>query len=166
MGLNGYVTAPVLSRNQAALAQFWGLNLRAGLQTPWLPAPWSLGLFGGFYYASMIVNPPEFGFSGLRGPEVLVTLERMLGAEGDGGQKIGGYLKFSPLSQDFGSLSAFMQEREWALGLSYRPGWIPGLIHRPLSLTLDLAQLKLTPFDQGVVESRSVSLGVSTDFPF
>lgn len=160
LGGTVYFTALPITTNQAVSARYIGLNFRAGYQLPSKLLPASLRnsmdvslLFGG-YYATMFVSEKKFGYENLMGPQIFPALNYQL----PNGDRIGGYFKFSPVTDGLSMLS--LSNNELALGA----GWTTKLKSgNPVSVTLDLAKLKVTK-DAKTVESTSVTLGGSYGF--
>ncbi|MBC7693690.1 MAG: hypothetical protein H7222_18130 [Methylotenera sp.] len=125
LGVTAYLTALQLKKpSQVTLTDsgvstadvsvhYLGLNLRLGYIFPQLKDPWRLALYSGFYYTTMLVNPKLFGFQNLSGPQLYPSLRRTLKK----GDAVVGYVKYSPVSNNFALLN--FSNREIAAGAAY-----------------------------------------------
>jgi hypothetical protein len=154
---SAYLTLLPFSNTVSNSVRFFGLNLRAGYSPSFVAIPWKLTLNFGYYFLTSLVNPPDFGFSDVGGPQLYPTLRRFF-KRGDSALI---YFKYSPVANHFQVLST--TSREIAMGLAYtRPvgraySW---------SATLDISnlQLDLPDENQYMMKLNTVSLGFGLGF--
>jgi hypothetical protein len=154
LGASGYLTLLPITKNTDSTARFLGLNLRVGYSLPWPREPWQIGLMAGWYYTTMIVSPPTFGFLSMAGPQLFPVVRYRFGS----GKAIATYFKWSPVSDSTSLMS--LGNYELAAGGAYV---IPLMNRRSVSVTLDAASLKLV-VGRVTIESLSVSLGGAYGF--
>lgn len=151
-GISGYVTAVPFSANQSGVsARFLGISGRVGYVLPQVSEPWRVVVMGGAYYTTMFTSQGSFGYANVGGPMLYPVVRRLL----SGGDSIGGYFKFSPVSNGFAFLSLLNRELAFGMNWVHRfRGW-----KRPVLFSLDYANLDLHV--QAVhVTSTSLTLGV------
>jgi hypothetical protein len=150
-GVSGYVTLAPITKNVDPDARFLGLNFRVGFHSPWPKRPWSVALLTGYYYTTMFVSPPRFGFQNMLGPQLFPAVSY----EFPGGKLLSSYMKFSPVSA--GGLDLSFANFEVAGGLSFAFGRVgPGRF----AATFDTSYLQLSI--SGVdISAFSSTLGVA-----
>jgi hypothetical protein len=155
LGLSLYLTAIQLTKsNPNNNVRYFGFNTRLGYIIDKVKDPWKLIVYGGFYYTTMIVDPSNFGFTNLSGPQVYPTIKRTLKNK----DSINGYIKYSPIAKQLSLLK--LTSREFALGTSYTHQLPNG---KTISATLDFANVVLQINDIAS-SSNSVTLGASYGF--
>lgn len=154
LGANLYFSlVPLASSIQGTWARFMGINVRGGYLKD-LDSRWTLGLNAGGYYTTMFVSQgARLGFEKLTGPHLTPTLRYQLNSR----MSLTPYFKFAPVSS---GTKISISDRELALGVSWTRMADTG---RPFSLSLDLADLKVT-IKSVLIRSRSASLMVSHAF--
>ncbi|MCM2277245.1 MAG: hypothetical protein NDJ89_04160 [Oligoflexia bacterium] len=149
---NAFATLATLAGSEGITARFLGVNVRAGVplaEAREVPESWSLRAYGGYYYTTMFVSDDLFGFRNMHGPQLYPAFQKTL----SGDERVAFYLKFSPVSPDFGDLS--LSNRELAAGAAWSRG--------PLSVTLDVSDIRLNVAGVGIRNS-TLSLGAAWSF--
>lgn len=119
---------------------------------------WVLELWAGYYYSSMLVTPPTFGFTGLDGPLLHPSVAKTFRS----GNILNFYVKYSPIFYSgIGFLS--LGNRELVVGGSY--DFEVGNTQY-IALTFEFTDLRFTlPVDgQDSGVTQSASLGVAYRF--
>jgi len=153
LGFTGFFNFVSLSRSSPVDVRFLGLNLRLGYIFPQVEAPWRLSLYGGWYYSTMFASDSSFGYKNISGPQLFPSLRRNL----NNGHAVSAFLKFSPISNNFGFLS--LSNHEFATGVSYL---IPTET-RTYSISVDYARISFSD-EEVEISSNSISLGGSVTF--
>jgi len=153
LGFTGFFNFVSLSRSSPVDVRFLGLNLRLGYIFPQVEAPWRLSLYGGWYYSTMFASDSSFGYKNISGPQLFPSLRRNLNS----GHAVSAFLKFSPISNNFGFLS--LSNHEFATGVSYL---IPTET-RTYSISVDYARISFSD-EEVEISSNSISLGGSVTF--
>ena len=135
---------------------FYGFNGRLAYIVPGIAEPFRLSLSAGLYYLlAKSSGPVAFGFNNLAGPQFFPTLSYMY----DKDNRILGYLKFSPVSDNLSLLK--LTNRELAGGV----GWSHAISNgHSIAGTLDLSSLHFDAGDGNTLDSTSVSLGASYSY--
>ncbi len=159
-GFSFYLTALQLTRSRDVDVRYFGLNLRLGYIVPEAEEPWKVTIYGGWYYATMFVNPGldsngkpfrTFGFTNVSGPQIYPTIKYTLSTT----DALSSYFKFSPVGSSLSLLS--LSNREIAFGFAFTRVLEDG---HTGSIVLDFSQLNLT--FAGILSSVStLSLGAS-----
>lgn len=138
--------------------RYLGANLRFGYETPWLPAPWHLQINLGWYYNTTFVTNNRFGYVNAMGPQLFPMVDYQINEN----SKVGGYLKFSPLSSNGVSLKNSEFNYELAFGTHYMP---PGLILEKYKYTINFDFAHLTMKQESIrMFANSSSIGLSLLF--
>jgi hypothetical protein len=178
LGVSAYATVlPLFSSGQARASSsataetlskpkisFLGVNARVGYKIGAVKAPWSLTIAAGMYFTTMYqttkftTSGQGFGFTNMAGPQLFPVLRKDLGP----GRFWSAYLKFSPVSQNFGLQS--LSSHEIGAGGAY--GIPMGKSNAPLALTADFSRAQLKLFtDRGTtttLDDTTVSIKVTT----
>lgn len=125
--------------NEKVKIRYLGLNARIGWDTPWLKNQWSMQMNLGWYYNTTFVTNDRFGYVNANGPQLFPVVEYRINPD----SKVGGFVKFSPLSVGFSFLDSEFNY-ELAAGAYYV---FPGMIFEKYkySVNLDYAHLSIKP---------------------
>lgn len=160
LGVSGYTTTfPLISSNSGGTLIFYGLNARAGyrLILPEYPE-WVFTLSGGLYVLSTI-GRADIGYSGVFGPQAFPSAQYTFST----GEKLGGYLKFSPVATAISELR--FDSNEFAFGFDFTP--VPPkngfFAEYPISYVLDFSFLSLK---SGSLSASSQTIGAGASLAF
>lgn len=150
--VSGFFTLLPLNTNQDGNAlRFFGLNAQIGYSLRLPDSSWRFMFLAGGYYTTTFSTNAYFGFQNMYGPALFPVAQYTLSAK----LLLSGYLKYSPIVTETGL--AFSNSREVATGLGFTRN--PGSPH-PVSLSVDLANLKLNFSDIVLISSTTLSLSV------
>lgn len=153
IGLNAYMTLVPIKEDISKIGtRFLGINARTGYLID-LSSSWKLGLSGGFYYATMIVDQNLFGFSHLIGAQFYPTLRKSFSFG-----VLSSYFKFSPVVDSLTDFNPAHHEIAFGLSWSFPIGNEQNQFH----LSIDQAKLS-TAIDSIQIQSNSTtgSIGIS-----
>jgi hypothetical protein len=140
LGASAYVSLfPITSSLAGSRLYFYGLNVRGGYRLPIPEYPeWVVTLAGGLYTLSTI-GRADFGYSGVFGPQIYPYAKYTFSS----GEKLGGYLKFSPVATSVAALR--FDSNEFAFGFDFTP--VPPktgfFADYPISYVMDFSFLNL-----------------------
>ncbi len=160
LGVSGYTTTlPLISSTSAGALLFYGLNARAGyrLILPEYPE-WVFTFSGGLYVLSTI-GRTDIGYSGVFGPQAFPSAQYTFST----GEKLVGYLKFSPVATAVSELR--FDSNEFAFGFDFTPvapkeGFFA---QYPISYALDFSFLSLKT---GNLSASSHTVGAGATIAF
>lgn len=154
LGIGGFYSALPLRKSTSATGHFLGLNFRGGFWIPLWKGAWNLGVLGGYYFTTMMVNSFDFGYRDVGGPQLFPVLRRKF----NNNSYVSFYFKYSPVSNRLQLLK--LTSREIAGGMAY------GFPNSSISPTLDIAHLSLDlpQLDNFKATNLTISLGLSLNF--
>ncbi len=149
-----FMTVFQINRSEPVDVRYLGINARLGYLLPNVKEPWRAGIYGGMYYTTMFVSPSLFGFKNMAGPQRFPAVRRAL----KDGSALSGYLKISPVTNNFSLLT--LSNREMAAGAAYTYPMPKG---HTLSGSFDIAQISMVL--KGItVSTTSITLGAGYGF--
>lgn len=157
LGVSSYFTLLPLSKSQSGGLRFLGINFRVGYLFPSRKDAWAFGLYGGAYYTTtFMAGNGTLGFENMQGPQLYPVVRKQIKK----GTMVLGYLKFSPMSSQYGYFT--FSSHELAFGGMYSDLLNNG---HPLSFSLDISRLF---FDIPTISfkgaSNTASIGVGYGF--
>ncbi|MGK5086170.1 hypothetical protein WDW86_01315 [Bdellovibrionota bacterium FG-2] len=131
-------------------ARFLGINGRLNYLFAGTPGKteWSLGT--GWYMWSMFVSGNAYGISLLTGPQLFLQTKRFAAGE----RAKFAYFKFAPITA--GASIPKLADRELAIGGGFQLN--SPLASKALLLTLDVADIRLSPTQIGLIDSFSINM--------
>ncbi len=158
LGASFYMTTfPITTDLVGSALYFYGVNVRAGYHHDIKP---DLHLLagGGFYYLGTF-GRADTGYVNVVGLQLFGNITKKF----EDKSRIGGYLKFAPVSESLGSLSFGNSEKAFGFEYGLKPA-AEGFFHNhPLSLNADFSWLYL---DVGAVVSKTQTISVGATLPF
>jgi hypothetical protein len=158
LGASFYMTTfPITTDLVGSALYFYGVNARAGYHYDIQPDLHLLAS-GGFYYLGTF-GRADTGYVNVVGLQLFGNLTKKF----EDKSRIGGYLKFAPVSESLGSLSLGNSEKAFGFEYGLKPASEGFFRDHPISFNADFSWLYL---DVGSVVSKTQTIGVGATLPF
>jgi hypothetical protein len=154
LGFSGFGTVYQFTQSSSIRVRYLGLNARVGYLFQPSDADLFISLYGGWYYASMLVDGNQFGFQNVGGPQIYPAIRYALSND----HVLTGYFKYSPIASSFALMT--LSSREIAAGIGY-VFLFPN--EKSISIQFDFSDLNMV-MAESTVKTKSYTLGVQYGF--
>ncbi|MGZ3707383.1 MAG: hypothetical protein ACXWP5_02035 [Bdellovibrionota bacterium] len=156
-GANVFITALPFAETQPVDVRFLGANARIGFILPKPNDPWKISLSAGYYFTTMFVNPANFGFVNMQGPQLYPAFRYLFKT----GATLGWYAKYSPVVGNGGFLNLLNAEVAGGISYAHLMKW-----KHYINVGVDVAYLNLINVQNAGVNITALSTTASVGYSF